>query len=165
MLRRCPTVPMELGRRLMASVNIFLLLAFPSGSFADEVSGGDVSFATVSRGIISGIVDRSLLAIRTPEEWQQLWQRHSTTLAPPPAMPVIDFSREMVIAVFLGSRRTGGFGIEILRVERKGEKLQVFYREVSPPVGAMVPQVLTQPYHMIQLPRVDGEIVFQRQGE
>jgi hypothetical protein len=69
----------------------------------------------------------------------------------------------MVIAIFQGSKPTGGFGIEILRVENSEERLMVFYREIAPPRGAIVPQLLTQPHHMIKLQRIEGEVIFQRQ--
>ena len=122
-----------------------------------------VPFITISKGALSGIQMRSFLTIRTDQEWQYIWNKHYSSLGISPSIPPIDFSKEMVIPIFQGSKPTGGFGVEILRVEKCGERLLVFYKEIIPPRGSMVPQVLTQPYHMIKLQRTEGEVIFQHQ--
>jgi hypothetical protein len=121
-----------------------------------------VPFVTLSRGITSAMAGRSFLAIRTAQEWQDIWHQHSSHLTVSPGLPPVDFSKEMVIAIFQGNKPTGGFSIEILRVEKSEEKFLVFYKEVTPPPGSMVPQALTQPCHMIKLQRMEGEVIFQK---
>jgi hypothetical protein len=120
-----------------------------------------VPFVTISKGITSGVTGRSFLAIRTAQEWQDIWQQHSSHLTASPNLPPVDFSKEMVIAIFQGTRTTGGFSVEILRVEKSGEKLLVCYQERVPSPGSLVAQVLTQPYHIIKLQGTEGEVIFQ----
>ncbi len=69
----------------------------------------------------------------------------------------------MVVGIFMGQRGTGGYEIEITRVERADSQLRVYYRSKDPEPGAMVTQMLTQPYHVIKLPRHDGPLVFLRE--
>jgi len=66
----------------------------------------------------------------------------------------------MVVALFMGERRTGGHEIEVTRVERAGSGLAVHYRSKSPNPGDMTSQALTQPFHLITLARDDGPVVF-----
>ncbi len=68
----------------------------------------------------------------------------------------------MVIAVFSGEKRTGGYGIEITRVEENFEKglLEVFFFETHSSPGSIVIQALTQPYHIVKLETVDIPVVF-----
>ena len=49
------------------------------------------------------------VTVRTGAEWAVAWRAHAGDR---PA-PVVDFSKEMVVAVFLGTRRTSGYGVEI----------------------------------------------------
>jgi len=79
--------------------------------------------------------------------------------APPPP-PAVDFTTEMVVALFLGERPTGGYEIEVTQVERTDRGLAVRFRVKKPDAGAMLMQVLTQPFHLIELPRVDESLTF-----
>lgn len=70
----------------------------------------------------------------------------------------------MVLGVFLGQKGTGGYSVEIAKIELSGAKLQVLYRQQRPPPGAIVSQVLTQPYHLVKLAASEAEAVFVEQG-
>jgi protease stability complex PrcB-like protein len=74
--------------------------------------------------------------------------------------PPVDFSRDMVVALFMGERPTGGFAIEVTRIERTDSGLSVHYRTTRPDPAAMQPQALTQPFHLIALPRSDDPVTF-----
>ena len=148
---------------LIGSVSLILFHCFGSGASEGGPSAEAVHFVTIGRGVSSGITEQPFVTIRTSDEWLDLWRRHSATTVSSLAAPAIDFAREMVIALFLGQRSTGGFAIEVVRVERVGGGVRVVYRETPPPRGGMVPQILTQPYHIIKLQRSDEEVVFERQ--
>jgi hypothetical protein len=76
----------------------------------------------------------------------------------------VDFSKEMVVGVFLGSRPTAGYTLEIVSATQDGGKLTVRYREASPPRDAITAQVLTSPYHIVALPFFPGEVKFEKAG-
>jgi len=71
----------------------------------------------------------------------------------------------MVAGVFSGEKSTGGYEVEITRAERKDSRLYLYYLEKSPPPDAIVTQVLTQPYHLVKLPRDDARVVFVRESK
>ncbi len=68
----------------------------------------------------------------------------------------------MIVAVFSGEKRTGGFEIEIARIEQAqaARRLRVSVRVTSPAPGAMRAQALTQPYHIVTLTKIDLPVVF-----
>ena len=146
-----------------AAVSVLFLFSFTGGTGNANETG--VPFTTISRGNSSGLTERSLLTIRSAEEWQNLWRRHSPHFPTPPPLPVIDFARETVIAIFVGTKPTGGYGVEILRVKMSEDKLLALYKETVPPRGAMVTQVLTQPYHMIKIQQSSVEVIFQQERD
>lgn len=113
---------------------------------------------TVERGAASGVDEARQVVVRSAEEWQRLWTEHR----PAAPLPVIDFARSTVIAVFLGTRPTAGFDVEVLAARNEGDRLTVEYRERHPAPGAMTAQVLTAPYHIVRVPRHDGEVRFTR---
>ena len=64
--------------------------------------------------------------------------------------------------VFVGSRPTAGYSVEIVGTRRENGALVVQYRETAPERGMMTAQVLTSPYHLVSVPRVDGDVKFER---
>lgn len=91
-----------------------------------------------------------------------MWQAHSSIRIPPPPLPSVDFDRVMIVAVFSGEKPSGGYGIEIAKIEEDAAKgqLRVFFRETQPPSGFMAIQSLTQPYHLIKVKRLDSPVEF-----
>lgn len=114
---------------------------------------------TVDKGDISNIDEATQALVRTPDEWAALWRRH----APQRPMPPVDFSREMVAAVFMGSRPNAGFSTTILTsMEVKGV-LIVRYKETVPSRDTVTAQILTAPYHIIAIPKATvTEFRFQK---
>jgi len=116
----------------------------------------------MDKGFRSGIKERKLVVIRTEKEWEEFWHLHKKAILPEQQVPPVDFNQQMVIAVLSGEKRTGGYGIEITRVEENLEKsqLEVFFLETHPSPKSMATQALTQPYHIVKLKRVDIPVVF-----
>jgi PrcB C-terminal len=117
-----------------------------------------IPFATVARGHHSGVEDSREAVVRTESEWKALWKEHG---AEQPA-PAVDLATSIVVGVFLGTRSTGGYAVEITAVERQGADVIVRYRETKPDPSMMVTQVLTSPFHIVSFERTTGEVKFQQ---
>src|SRR5262249_61966308 len=57
---------------------------------------------TIEKGDQSSIEDAKQVLVRTDAEWARLYRQHNFVKA----APTIDFSKEMIVAVFMGSRPT-----------------------------------------------------------
>jgi hypothetical protein len=112
---------------------------------------------TVAKGLHSAVDDGRQITARTQDEWTKVWRLHDFE---GPA-PKVDFAREMVVGVFMGSRPTGGFSVEIVGTRQEGGTLIVQYRESTPGPGSMTAQVLTSPFHLVSVPRIDGDVKFE----
>jgi hypothetical protein len=108
-----------------------------------------LSFTTLAQGTISFVDKPAQVVIRTTAEWQALWKAHS----PATPVPQVDFTRTIVVGVFLGSRPTAGFSVDIVSVREVSNRLVVEYRERRPEPGRLAAQVLTSPFHLVSLPR------------
>jgi hypothetical protein len=106
---------------------------------------------TIEKGDQSNIEDARQVLLRSEAELRQLWQHHS----PDRPMPKIDFSREMVVGVFMGSRPNAGFSTAIVSATAAKGALMVRYTETRPPAGSITAQILTFPYHLVAIPRAD----------
>jgi len=76
----------------------------------------------------------------TDEQWTALWKR----LGQP--APKVDFSANVAAAVFVGERRTSGFGVEWLAPVETKDAVIVRWREKKPAEDAMLLQVITYPW-------------------
>ncbi len=106
--------------------------------------------------------------IRAQADWDKLQkqafagQLNSTNMRDDSTLRKIDFSKQMIIAVFQGQKPSGGYSIAITKLSRDDKRLEVFVEEKSPGSGCFTTQVITQPYHLIVTEKSDRKVVFTR---
>jgi hypothetical protein len=120
------------------------------------VLAGQTTFTSVAKGDLSGQQIAKQITIRTPAEWKALWKDHSPT----EKMPVIDFTKSMVVGIFLGSKPSAGYEVEIVGVRAQEKDLVVEYVQKQPGRGTLAAQVLTEPYHLVSVPQHAGTVRF-----
>jgi hypothetical protein len=113
----------------------------------------------LDKGDQSNVDDGRQVAVRTTAEWNTLWRQHS----PDRDQPRVDFGRDMVLGVFLGSRTTAGFSVEIVSALVEQGILVVRFRETRPQSDRILAQVITSPYHLVAVPRHTGDVKFENQ--
>ena len=171
-------VKMRKPRLLVVGIGLVLLLLLfgclpeavgPAGDADGQGTGApgedaamSSPFETIERGFHSGLREARAEAIRGAASWAALWRAH---VGPSPAgeeksAPFVDFTQEMVLAFFLGEQRTSGYEATIARITQEEARLLVSVEVTSPPPGAMLLQVLTQPYHLVRTPRSDLPVEF-----
>ena len=79
-------------------------------------------------------------------------------------MPAVDFTKSMVVGVFLGSRNTAGYRVTITGIDKSGSGAVVTYREDRPGTGDILAQVITFPHHLVRVERIGGDVRFERAG-
>ena len=110
---------------------------------------------SLAKGAFSGIRDARREVIKDAAHWEKLWKQHSTSAGSAEKIPTVDFSKEMVIVATMGTQRTGGYSIEMVRVEPSGKTLSISVKQTSPPPGALTIQALTAPFHFVVVPMND----------
>jgi hypothetical protein len=129
-------------------LGIFLTFAVQSGP----------AIQTVVTEAMSHIEDSKQAVARTPTEFEALWRLHAGTAA----MPKVDFGSRTVVAVFLGTRNSAGYAVEITGTRHDKGALVVEWRERRPEPGNVAAQVLTSPAHIATIPKFGGEIRFEK---
>lgn len=75
-------------------------------------------------------------------------------------LPKIDFTKQRVVAVFLGQRNSGGYAIKIKNVTEKANKIYVEIEKISPKPGEGVTMAITNPYSVAKI-NSSKEVVFK----
>ena len=104
---------------------------------------------TIEKGDTSNVDDTKQVLIRTEDEWAKLWRQHAAERP----RPAVDFSKEMVVGVFMGSRPTAGFATAIVSTTAGNGVLIVRYTEKLPAGRAITAQILTFPFHLVAIPK------------
>lgn len=130
----------------------------------DMIEEGDMRSATYSDLEAEEGAERT---IRSQDELETLWDELHGHRTDPPAPPEIDFDSEIVIAIMLGQRPTGGFGIDIDDVlyDPDENQIEVIYTEIEPRDVATT--VITSPFlvaSVVDAPDLDAEVEFTKDG-
>jgi len=125
-------------------IGLMFLSSFASAASAwDKIAGQS-----------AGVKEKLCVVVRSQQEWGVLWIKH--TGGKTEGRPAVDFTKEMVVAVFLGERSQGGYKVEVKLMADPLEphaRMVVFYREVPPPAGSFNMQMISQPFVMVKVPR------------
>ena len=114
------------------------------------------SFTNIAKGDSSERQLATQVTVRTAAEWKALWKDH----APTEKMPAVDFTRDMVVGIFLGTKPSAGYEVEIVGVRPEGKDLIVEYVQKQPAPGTMAAQILTEPFHLVAVPKHAGTVRF-----
>lgn len=132
----------------IAGVAVFLV------SSIVKTSATSVPFETIDKGVNSAIEDPLTEVYRTGGDFAAFWTRHTENTWDPPPVPIVDFTSQIVVAVFQGTKFSGGYGVEVVSVdpEESGSgNLVVNFMTSDPSPDDMVSQALTQPYHIVKV--------------
>ena len=97
----------------------------------------------------SGVKKPAQKVIDNLESWKKVWREVHQTVSPKPKLPKVDFEKQVVLAVFMGEKNTGGYRIQIQGMKDTGKKIEVSVKTTSPPQDGFSIQVLTQPYEFL----------------
>lgn len=113
-------------------------------------------FTNIAKGDASGQQTAKQVTVRTAAEWAALWKDH----APTEKMPTVDFAKDMVVGIFLGTKPSAGHEVEIVGVRTEQKDLIVEYVQKQPGRGTMAAQLLTEPFHLVAVPKHAGTVRF-----
>jgi hypothetical protein len=66
-------------------------------------------------------------------------------------LPPIDYSRQETFLVAVGPRSSTGYALRIVRVQEKGDRIQVVVHEQTPSLGDRVRARVTYPFRLLAL--------------
>jgi hypothetical protein len=117
-----------------------------------------------------GIQDSVRMTVRDETTLRQYWQMATQGQAPPPAVPSVDFAREMVLVVAAGRRSLQDeIRVDSVRTAREtdasGRTAQVMSAMVRLVEGCGRSTTPGYPVQIIRVPRFDGRVSFTERRE
>lgn len=118
-------------------------------------------------GDVSAIGSAEQKVLATEAAWQSYWARLSGDPAAAKQAPKgIKWNEEMLIAITLGERRSGGYSVFVEKLEQKDPRnLVVRYVEQTPNPDSMTVQMITRPYVVIRVRRTASAISFAKRTQ
>ncbi|MHA1389678.1 MAG: protease complex subunit PrcB family protein [Candidatus Thorarchaeota archaeon] len=111
----------------------------------------EVPFEVVDPGDGYYYATRDNFTITNKTIWEDLWQFLYSGHSHPPELPIVNFTSEMLIAVFQGERGSGGYLINITRIIVTNTQYIVYIDEPHPGENCVVTAVMTYPYHTVKI--------------
>lgn len=116
-----------------------------------------MTIETIDKGDGSRLIEARRFLVRDRQAFAAIWAAHA---GPETAAPAIDFGTRMVAAVFAGERPQPGHEIVIAGTRRDGATLVLLVEEHLPDPRLVAPQIVVSPFHIVALPRDDGDVIF-----
>ena len=98
--------------------------------------------------------------IRNVDNWKTAWELAHKNETPAPGLPQVDFEKNMVLVVFMGTKNSGGYSTKITKIVKLENGIEVTVEEESPGKDEATTQALTSPFHFAEVEKSEGEIKF-----
>ena len=151
------------------STLLFVLCALISGCYTVYALSGSrpeteekIKIKKEWKGSRCGYVEPSKSVISTEEQWKEIWDKMFRYLLTQQELPKIDFDTEMILAAFMGERRTGGYEIRIKRIMKTDKEIVAYIEEREPDPESFRTMALTQPYHVVVIKKYSLPVRFRR---
>jgi len=143
---------------------LFIPLLFTLFFTSCQGSGSEeskVAFEVIHNGSYSAITEKRELVINSDDEYQKLMIEVYKNLDQMPRIPVVDFKKNTLVAVFMAQKTSGGYMINIDSITESSKGLTVNVIESSPGKGCTVTDALSQPYEIVKIPKTKEKAVFK----
>lgn len=117
----------------------------PMPTPGSEVVNDEVKI--LAEGTYGKVTDAFVAVARDGEAYAALRELVSNL----PQVEADFFKKNIVVAAFLGQRRTGGYGVRIVLSDNN----QLSVSSTSPPAGSMTTQALTAPFKVVSVPDLE----------
>ena len=147
---------------IVASLSCCLMLSCTPKNGKQLEKGEKMNFTSLTKGQYSGIAEKSDKIVTDMKTWTKLWAKMHELVEPKPPLPKVDFSKNTVLTVFMGTKNTGGYDISIHTIREMKDRIQVEVEEIVPRSSGIVTMALTQPFHVVKIAKSKKKIEFVR---
>jgi len=161
-MKVCQLLP-RIPRRFLLFVLLFSSVELFSACSEAVLGAGQqqseaIAFRTIGKGSLrADDIPPQQIVFLSKESWRLFWKQYGLE-----ETPAIDFTDDMVVAIFLGEKPNAGYNLEIQKVAlRAAGGAEVEFMEYLPNPDSEYAAVLVYPHDVVIFQRVEGEILFQ----
>jgi hypothetical protein len=140
---------------------------FTTDVATEILNTGAVNVDQIDRGQYGDIVEGTQTVLRDEEVYASFWERLHADRGSVPERPSVDFDEEVVVAVVLGQRSSGGYSVAIdeALANDAGSQILVRFTETVPGDECGVTQALTSPYVLATVEAQEENFTFDGSEE
>ncbi|MEM6261048.1 MAG: protease complex subunit PrcB family protein [Bacteroidota bacterium] len=112
---------------------------------------GEIKFTVIDQGQYSGMEEPEDRFISDGASWEAVWSVLQKGVMPRPTLPEVNFETHTLIACGMGTKTSGGYNIQVDKVEKKEAVITVSVVNSEPGENCLRTSALTQPYVVIKL--------------
>ncbi len=146
---------MKASAKVLAGTAICIVLATSilllSGPNPELLFDIEVPFEVIDPGGGYNYESRANFTIRDTATWESLWLDLYSGHSHIPEVPTVNFTSEMLIAVFQGERGSSGYWTTITRINMTNAFYMVYVDEIHPGDGCGLLAIMTYPYHIVKI--------------
>lgn len=142
-------------------LTVFLISAVYSGCSTQGNDEKKLPMEIILDGTYSAVEDKREILLNNNEDFQKLMADVYKNLDQMPRIPVVDFNKNSVVAVFIGNRSNGGFMVAIDSITEGSKNLTVNITETTPGKNCMVTDAITRPFTLVKIPKTESKPVFR----
>lgn len=124
-----------------------------------KINPVQLAFKELDRSSRSLVAQPKNVVARDAAAFAALWAEHGGAMQ----LPQVDFTRHMVIGVFMGSRANGCYSTAIDSVVRANGKITVARTDTEPGPGIMCTLAIVHPAHIVMVERSEAPVEFTSQ--
>lgn len=134
------------------------LLLLALGAPQDERDS--LAFRVIDENSKSGFQTGMEKFISSEKDWVAIWQERQGNVKTKVPHPRIDFDRHVVVVVAMGMKKTTGYSIEITRVVKTKDDIQIFLKKTVPAEDTFPVVKVTSPFVFARMEKPDRPVVF-----
>ena len=121
----------------------------------------EIPFTVVTTGhTVADYPNQEGIVITSMDEWEAMWEKLHRFTTPRPELPDVDFAQHILLAVFAGEKRSGGYAIQVERVTQTDEIVMVYASEISPGPEEITIAQITFPYQIVKISHTNLPVRF-----
>jgi hypothetical protein len=148
---------------MFKSLLIFMVIALSAFAFSCSSQGEEetiIPFEVIHGGPFASVSAKKEMTAANQDDYLKIMNEVYANLDQMPQIPEVDFTKNDVVAVFMGAKTTGGYSINVDKVIKRKDALTVAVNETSPAANCVVTQAITQPFQVIKIPKTKQKIVY-----
>jgi hypothetical protein len=108
----------------------------------------------------SGLVNRRAIVVTDQQAFADLWAEIHRSISSTEPMPIVDFSKEIVVGFAMGEQPSSGFSVRLRGAARDRSGVVVAVQEETPAANCVLLPVITAPIDLARLSRTGESIRF-----
>jgi hypothetical protein len=136
---------------------LLMLLLTACGGGGQPIAVTHLTSLDASSAVFAG---ETTQVIRDQASWQNLWSQMTQQHSQPPALPAVDFTKNVVLVAAAGTRPTGGFSVAITGATVSTSGVVTVDVLMTSPGSCVVTQAVTSPVDTATIPIPNGTVGF-----